>query len=201
LVYFLLGACLRMNDDHGFIHPRQFFVTFLGWLSDLFGMVKWPFQWLSDLQIGDQKVPLNHLVYIWWASWDSSLQRRRRSSAASRQMRGKLRKRDHESVSCRCEKGRFFFAKEKRSIFLAGFFQPVFPNPLVGCFFFKLGMTSPTQLHDTRRFFLVTLGIPRFLNHKTLIELMILRTSIWVDILVRSLGGKAPPVLPKNGWK
>ena len=50
-------------------------------------------------------------------------------------------------------------------------------------------------------FFWVTLGLPRFFNHKTLIESMILRTSIWVDILVRSLGGKAPPVLPKNGWK
>ena len=32
----------------------QFFVTFLGWLSD-------PFQWLNDLQIGDEKVTLNHL--------------------------------------------------------------------------------------------------------------------------------------------
>ena len=30
-------------------------VTFLGWLSD-------PFKWLSDLQLGDQKVTLNHLV-------------------------------------------------------------------------------------------------------------------------------------------
>ena len=29
--------------------------------SDLFGMVKWPFQWLIDLQLGDQKVTLNHL--------------------------------------------------------------------------------------------------------------------------------------------
>ena len=32
----------------------QFFVTFLGWLSD-------PFQWLSDLQLGDEKVTLTHL--------------------------------------------------------------------------------------------------------------------------------------------
>ena len=31
-------------------------------LCDLFGMVKWPFQRLSDLQLGDQKVnELNHL--------------------------------------------------------------------------------------------------------------------------------------------
>ena len=29
--------------------------------SDLFGMVKWPFQRLSDLQLGDEKVTLNHL--------------------------------------------------------------------------------------------------------------------------------------------
>ena len=32
--------------------------------SDLFGMVKWPFQRLSDLQLGDQKVTLNHLVVL-----------------------------------------------------------------------------------------------------------------------------------------
>ena len=37
--------------------PGKFFVTFLGWLSD-------PFKWLSDLQLGDEKVTLNHLVYI-----------------------------------------------------------------------------------------------------------------------------------------
>ena len=29
---------------------------------DLFGMVKWPFWRLSDLQLGDKKVTLNHLV-------------------------------------------------------------------------------------------------------------------------------------------
>ena len=33
----------------------QFFVTFLGWLSDLL-------ERLSDLQLGDEKVALNHLV-------------------------------------------------------------------------------------------------------------------------------------------
>ena len=37
------------------LYNWQFFVTFLGWLSD-------PFQWLSDLQLGDEKVTLNHLV-------------------------------------------------------------------------------------------------------------------------------------------
>ena len=32
-------------------------------LCDLFGMVKWPFKGLSDLQVGNQKVTLNHLVF------------------------------------------------------------------------------------------------------------------------------------------
>ena len=35
----------------------QFFVTFFGWLCD-------PFQWLSDLQLGDEKVTLNHLGIV-----------------------------------------------------------------------------------------------------------------------------------------
>ena len=40
-------------------------------LCDLFGMVKWPFQGLSDLQIGDKKVTLNHLVEDFFVSfWD-----------------------------------------------------------------------------------------------------------------------------------
>ena len=33
----------------------QFFVTCLGWISD-------PLKWLSDLQLGDEKVTLNHLA-------------------------------------------------------------------------------------------------------------------------------------------
>ena len=37
------------------IDTWQFFVTF-------FGMVKWPFQRLSDLQLGDEQVTLNYLV-------------------------------------------------------------------------------------------------------------------------------------------
>ena len=37
-------------------HAGQFFVTFLGWLSD-------HFKGLSDLQVGNQKVTLNHLVF------------------------------------------------------------------------------------------------------------------------------------------
>ena len=36
-----------------FIH----LVTFLGWLSD-------PFKGLSDLQLGDEKVTLNHLAHL-----------------------------------------------------------------------------------------------------------------------------------------
>ena len=36
---------------------RWFKVTFLGWLSD-------PFKGLSDLQLGDKKVTLNHLAYV-----------------------------------------------------------------------------------------------------------------------------------------
>jgi len=38
-----------------YLYTWQFFVTFLGWLSDLF-------KGLSDLQLGDEKVTLNHLV-------------------------------------------------------------------------------------------------------------------------------------------
>ena len=37
--------------------PWQFFVPFLGWLSDLL-------ERLSDLQIGDKNVTLNHLVFL-----------------------------------------------------------------------------------------------------------------------------------------
>ena len=32
--------------------------------GDLLAMVKWPFQRLSDLQLGDKKVTLNHPVYV-----------------------------------------------------------------------------------------------------------------------------------------
>ena len=37
----------------------QFFVTFLGWLSD-------PFQCLSDLQLWEEKVTLKHLVTVFF---------------------------------------------------------------------------------------------------------------------------------------
>ena len=34
--------------------------------SDLFGMVKWPFKGLSDLQLGGKKGTLNHLVHVFF---------------------------------------------------------------------------------------------------------------------------------------
>ena len=44
------------------------FVACLAILSALFWMVEWPFRRLSDLQLGDKKVRLNHLVYdTWWS--------------------------------------------------------------------------------------------------------------------------------------
>ena len=50
----------RISDLQGWsqMSPARWFkVTFLGWLSD-------PFKWLSDLQLGDEKVTLNHQVQI-----------------------------------------------------------------------------------------------------------------------------------------
>ena len=50
----------------------QFFVTFLGWLSD-------PLKWLSDLQLGDEKITLNRLgwgcffrIFLIWWFWKKS---------------------------------------------------------------------------------------------------------------------------------
>ena len=40
-------------------------------ICDLFGMVKCPFQRVNDLQLGDQQVTLNHLVYIFTLSTTS----------------------------------------------------------------------------------------------------------------------------------
>ena len=37
---------------------------YLASLCDLFGMIKLPFQWLSDLQPGDKMVTFNHLVQV-----------------------------------------------------------------------------------------------------------------------------------------
>ena len=50
--------------------PWQFFfVTFLGWLSD----IKWPFQGLSGLQPRAKKVTLYHLVSFWGGLLVSSI--------------------------------------------------------------------------------------------------------------------------------
>ena len=57
------AMAVTSNDPwNGQIHWRpiptwQFFLTFLGWLSD-------PFKGLSDLQLGYEKVTLNHLVFV-----------------------------------------------------------------------------------------------------------------------------------------
>ena len=57
---------LGANNSHGASGLE--FLMFFGRklppviLCDLFGMVKWPFQRLSDLQLGDKKVALNHLA-------------------------------------------------------------------------------------------------------------------------------------------
>ncbi len=55
----LHGICepMGMGKNRIYIFTWQFFVTFLGWLSDLL-------ESLSDLQLGDEKVTLNHLVYV-----------------------------------------------------------------------------------------------------------------------------------------
>ena len=45
-----------------FVGTWWFKVTFLGWLSD-------PFKGLSDLQLGDEKVTLNHLVCVFFVCW------------------------------------------------------------------------------------------------------------------------------------
>ena len=50
----ILSEAFRFHEDS---YAWQFFVTFLGWLSDLL-------ERLSDLQLGDKKVTLNHLVEV-----------------------------------------------------------------------------------------------------------------------------------------
>ncbi len=48
----------RISDQKkSVVSSWQFFVTFLGWLSA-------PFKWLSDLQLGDEKVTKNHLAGV-----------------------------------------------------------------------------------------------------------------------------------------
>ena len=47
------------NDGEKKLHPAI--------LCDLFGMVnKWPFKRLSDLQLGHEKVTLNHLASVFF---------------------------------------------------------------------------------------------------------------------------------------
>ena len=59
--------------------------TYLAILCDLFGMVKWPFQWLSGLQLGDQKVgilggPPRHGIHSWAQGYRSNSARRKARS-------------------------------------------------------------------------------------------------------------------------
>ena len=58
-----------------YIHDIMIIFVYLAILCALFGMVKWPLQRLSDLQLGDQKAILNHLVfkYIYIDTWFSSI--------------------------------------------------------------------------------------------------------------------------------
>ena len=46
---------VEVNPTNALLHLAILLVTFLGWLSD-------PFKWLSDLELGDEKVTLNHLA-------------------------------------------------------------------------------------------------------------------------------------------
>ena len=54
---FFLGDFLRIESLNMFAMD----ILNLAVLCDLFGMVKWSFHRLSDLQLGDRKVTLNHL--------------------------------------------------------------------------------------------------------------------------------------------
>ncbi len=53
---------IRWSTGDGKNHQQNKEVQVI--LCDLFGLVKWPFQRLSDLQLGDNKVTLNHLGYV-----------------------------------------------------------------------------------------------------------------------------------------
>ena len=54
----MIKGSLGRSWNVNFLISWRFFVTFLGWLSD-------PFKGLSDLQLGDEKVTLNHLVGVY----------------------------------------------------------------------------------------------------------------------------------------
>ena len=64
------GVLPRLWVPHVSVIVRLKFSTFhwndlhIAVLCDLFAMVKWRFQRLSDLQLGDQKITLNHLSHI-----------------------------------------------------------------------------------------------------------------------------------------
>ena len=64
---FLAGVVLGFPNCQGYSGPMIHLVhdkNNLATLCDLFGMVKWPFPRLSDLQLGDQQVTLNHLNHV-----------------------------------------------------------------------------------------------------------------------------------------
>ena len=60
MIYVFKSSVYQNASCHDFFlqvsNSWPFFVPSLGWLSD-------PFKWLSDLQLGDEMVTLNHLVY------------------------------------------------------------------------------------------------------------------------------------------
>ena len=76
----VLGTWNEMFGERndGFQVQNPFFPLIFRWtmlnfrglaiLCELFGMVKWPFKRLSDLQLGNQKVTLNHLGCMFFAT-------------------------------------------------------------------------------------------------------------------------------------
>ena len=57
MVEIFLFTSITQPKDHKNRSSWRFFVAFLGWLSI-------PFKGLSDLQLGDEKVTLNHLALV-----------------------------------------------------------------------------------------------------------------------------------------
>ena len=65
------GLVVYPPSFRGFLWPSQVVQDcfhqqyhYLASLCDLFGMIEWPFQRLSDLQPGDKMVTFNHLVQV-----------------------------------------------------------------------------------------------------------------------------------------
>ena len=56
--------CKRPGFRGPAVSFREGMSCHLAILCDLFGIVKWPFQRLRDLQLGDKKITLNHLKKI-----------------------------------------------------------------------------------------------------------------------------------------